>query len=48
LAGSFYHRKIEEDEPERHLGEVYTEYRSKTPFLLPRFRKVIKGTLKNT
>jgi protein-S-isoprenylcysteine O-methyltransferase Ste14 len=34
--GSFYHKKIEEDELERRFGATYTEYRMKTPFLIPR------------
>jgi len=38
LVGSLYHRLIEEEELEQRFGAAYTEYRARTPFLLPRFR----------
>jgi len=41
--GSLYHWLIEENELEQRFGLAYTEYRARTPFLLPRFRCPKKG-----
>ena len=39
IAGSLYHRLVEEGELRRRFGGEYEEYRRQTPFLVPRFRR---------
>jgi protein-S-isoprenylcysteine O-methyltransferase Ste14 len=41
--GSLYHHIVEESELEQRFGPAYTEYRTRTPFLLPRICCSKKG-----
>ena len=38
IAGSLYHRYVEEKELRARFGEEYEAYRKKTPFLIPRLK----------
>jgi protein-S-isoprenylcysteine O-methyltransferase Ste14 len=39
VIGSFYHKFVEEKELLIRFGEEYRNYRERTPFLIPRFRR---------
>jgi len=41
IAGSLYHRYVEEEELKRRFGAEYETYRKRTPFLIPRWRQVV-------
>jgi len=42
VIATLYHRLIEERELIRRFGKEYEEYRRRTPFLVPRFRRLLK------
>jgi protein-S-isoprenylcysteine O-methyltransferase Ste14 len=39
IAGTLYHKLVEEKELEERFGEEYEEYKAQVPFLIPRMRR---------